>query len=101
MNLRNVTYVILRRHFLKELTKFTSTRGYVIGSPNALSSVKFVDGLFNYSVRYTDGRISLSHIFLSSATKAEQDGAEQLATASESKSEGEKKSKLEWEGRSQ
>ena len=86
---------------MKELTRFASIRGYAIGSPNTLTSVEFVDGSFNYSVRYSDGRISLSHILFFDIKKAEQDSADQPATAPELKLESEEKPKPESEVRPQ
>lgn len=55
-----------------ELVRFAASRGYAIGSPSALSPVVFANGSFHYSARYSDGRISLSHILLSSPQNAEQ-----------------------------
>jgi hypothetical protein len=94
-------------HTVAELRSFSATQGFELLDLQRLSPVEFVDGTFKYSATYSQGTLHLSHppgYFLTSAmlepTKAEQAGAGQPATRSESDSEGSNKPQPESEGRS-
>lgn len=76
---------------ITELRSFSVNHHIDLLDLHGLSPVRFVNGMFEYSATYGQGRLNLvhrPHYFLNSAmletTKAEQDGAAQTAIHSES-----------------